>query len=138
MQWAARILDDLTIAPQSSGFLNACCHTFWYVVKRYGLTGSNDSTGKFEITSRATITAIVAIMGPIAFSTKDENRNASDATTHIDKIPRPYARAKRGHICDSGKMVSMSRSIASKSPLPKINKPSPTLRTAIEATSDAV
>ena len=89
MQWAASTFEDLAIVPQSIGFLNACCHTFWYVVKRYGLTGSTDSTGKFEITSKATMTAIVAMMGPIAFSTKDENKNASDATTHIDKIPRP-------------------------------------------------
>ena len=35
------------------------------------------------------IIAIVPTMGPIEFSTRDENRNASPATTDIPKAAKP-------------------------------------------------
>ena len=40
------------------------------------------------------ITAIVLTIGPMEFSTNDENRNARLATTDIPKEANPYAKKK--------------------------------------------
>ena len=129
-----RIAAWFAIVFHGIGSSNAFCHTWKYVVKRYGFNVSKKSIWMFEIMMNAIITAMVPMIGPIAFSTNEENRNASDATHHMLKVARENAKAILNNASDLGSMVRVLPG-TSRSPAPNSTTPRAMLRPIKKKTS---
>ena len=82
-----------------------------------------------EIIVKPIMIAIVDIIGPIAFSTIEEKRNASDATTLILSSANRNAQAKRQSISPGRKTIIWLFNTI-RGPVPKIAQPKPMLSTA--------
>ena len=91
-----------------------------------------------ETIIKAIIIAIVETMGPIAFSTSDDRRKASEATTIMLKDANEYPNKNLHRISYLGKIMTLELLITINSPTPKIMIPRPRLMTASHRTNKFV
>ena len=113
----------LQISVHETGSPNTFCQVFIYVVNRYGRIASNISKGLTVMIRNTISTPIVAMIGPIAFSTNEEKKKAIDAIVIIDHEARRYAVRNRHATSAAGKMrIPLSKTSKSPVPLPPFQK----------------
>ncbi|HTP14073.1 MAG TPA: hypothetical protein VMM37_10605 [Bacteroidota bacterium] len=106
-------------------------------MNKYVRMVANDSTGSNVMRVNTMTTPIVATMGPIAFSTNDEKKNAIEETVIIPHAAKQYDVTNLDNTSASGK-TRMPCPITNRSPLPRRASARPALKTPRKPTNRMV